>query len=40
MFADPQRRVTGAFVRSAMSPDNATQRQLVNALYECLGDRP
>lgn len=37
VFADPERHVTGAFVRSAMSPNNESQTALVNALFECVG---
>lgn len=36
VFADPDRHVTGAFVRSAMSPNMDTQKALVDALFACI----
>lgn len=36
VLADPESRVTAAFVRSAMSPNNETQKLLVDALFDCV----
>lgn len=36
VFADPAAHVSGAFVRSAMSPSNASQELIVKTLFECL----
>jgi CubicO group peptidase (beta-lactamase class C family) len=36
-FADPVAHVSGAFVRSAMSPNNTSQELIIAALFDCLG---
>jgi CubicO group peptidase (beta-lactamase class C family) len=36
VFADPDAHLTGAFVRSAMSPNNETQEALIATLFSCL----
>lgn len=39
VFADPAAHVSGAFVRSAMSPNNKSQELIIAALFECLEKR-
>lgn len=36
VFADPDAQLTGAFVRSAMSPNNDTQKALIASLFEAV----
>lgn len=39
VFADPQRRLSGAFVRSAMNPNNEAPERIVAALFSCVQGR-